>query len=310
MEARYAPPVITRHVLIDRYAYFVKVQLHPVGRLDPDGWLQNFTPEEEEHALHLLWAFVYLPTRMVRELFVAAFRDISRDVVTAAGPLDLARREWSAFVDSAIFVGVTGEDPNPTDSRYIFLRLARDALGVGEDRVQEPDDALSLLLASPGRPVVFVDDFVGSGSQFVTMWRRPYGLASVSESVSFDQVAAFLPRARFYYCPLVCTEMGRQTIVDHCPRVSLLPAHLIGDEYSALTPRSRVWPEALRPSAMGFLAQVSERAGIPDLNGGVGDWRGFRRLGLTIGFEHGVPDATLPLFTWTQNGWRPLVMPT
>ncbi|MGI4789714.1 MAG: phosphoribosyltransferase-like protein [Janthinobacterium lividum] len=71
-----------------------------------------------------------------------------------------------------------------------------------------------------------------------------------------------------------------------------------------------MWPDHLRTSALDFLEKVSHRVGIYDTHGGVNDWQGFNKLGLSLGFEHSVPDATLPIFYWEQNGWKPLLRRT
>jgi hypothetical protein len=55
------------------------------------------------------------------------------------------------------------------------------------------------------------------------------------------------------------------------------------------------------------LKRISERAGYIQENGGPDDWRGFHGLGLTVAFEHGIPDASLPIFFSERNGWKPLM---
>jgi hypothetical protein len=56
---------------------------------------------------------------------------------------------------------------------------------------------------------------------------------------------------------------------------------------------------------------VSARIGIPDSGGAVvNDWQGFHCLGLSLAFYDSVPDATLPIFYWEENGWNPLIKKT
>jgi hypothetical protein len=153
----------------------------------------------------------------------------------------------------------------------------------------------------PG-PIVFVDDFVGSGEQFIKTWQRP--ITVPGSTLSFERISsARLTDA--YYCPLVCTQYGYDRITRNCPDVRLRPAHILSQKYGALDPDSFIWPSHLKDTSRDFLLSASRRAGIPE-SGGVDDWRGFHQLSLSIALGDSIPDATLPIFYWEQNGWRPL----
>lgn len=83
----------------------------------------------------------------------------------------------------------------------------------------------------------------------------------------------------------------------------LSPAHFLSDRYSALSDESIVWPDHLRPTAYDFLQNASNRAGIIS-------WAGYQDQALTLAFEHGIPDATLPIYYHEENGWTPLIKRT
>ena len=83
------------------------------------------------------------------------------------------------------------------------------------------------------------------------------------------------------------------------------PAHVLDDEYSLISERSRLWPATLEAGAHEFLFEASRRAGIVDELGS--NWAGFENLALPLAFFHCVPDATLPLYFWERNGWSPLI---
>jgi len=158
------------------------------------------------------------------------------------------------------------------------------------------------------RTVIFVDDFVGSGNQFVQTWRRPIRTPGGTD-ISFAKLST-VARHRFIYCPLLCTKLGLNLIQKECPMVIVVPAHLIPPRYSALARDSVIWPPHLLSQGADFIRRCSAAAGIPDSPGSVEDWRGFAGLGLTMAFAHSVPDATLPLFYWEKNGWAPLIRRT
>ena len=227
----------------------------------------------------------------------------------------MTRDQWTDFLGNVLVTLVTGEEPNVTDSGHIFARKAR-SLGIPQERIMGPEEALNQIQRGFDGAVVFVDDFVGSGSQFTKTWcrtfRTPYESFRALSSAS---------QAKFYYCPAFCTQFGPAFCTQFglnrikcvCPEVTLNPGVLIPDNYGALDPHSIVWPSRnLRSTAEAhFLRSASARAGIPDTGGmKPDDWRGFASLGLTIAIEDSVPDATLPIIYWDKNDWRPLMRRT
>jgi len=303
MPSALTQPGVNREFVIKKCTYFRDVGLWPRTEvLDPEAWLGNFSGEELPLAIHLLNAFQFFSYDLTDALFVAAFQGISSEVWRRSG--SATKAAWRSLVDRAIVTPVEGERPNPTDSGYLFASRARRLLEIPENRILRPPDALRQVVAV-ATPVVFVDDFVGSGNQFIETWTRQY---LRDEAAASFRVVAQVRGGEFYYCPLVCTEYGAQRIRTTCPEVVLVPAHLISARDGALHAESRLWPQDLLSKARPFIQQVSQRAGIPQ--GGSPGWEGFHGLGLALGFAHSVPDATLPLFYWEAQGWRPLIRRT
>lgn len=299
-----SPPAFAQSEL---WKYFVAVQLWPRrARLDPLGWMQNFTSDELPLALRLLEGFTYFSSELVAHMFRSAFLNVSQIVVKSRTNYFSATTEWSRFVKSLLIVRVTGEQPSDADSGFIFARLARDKLGIPESQIVPPQEALERLIALPTGNVMFVDDFVGSGEQFVSTWERIHALGAAR--ASFKSVAAAAGGSvAFFYVPVLCTEQGRDHISRHSPEVTIVPAHFVGNQHSAISPDSVIWRNDMSATGPRFVESASVRAGIPDLDGAEGCWRGYRKLGLAIAFEHSWPDATLPIFYWNQNNWHPLL---
>jgi hypothetical protein len=184
--------------------------------------------------------------------------------------------------------------------------MARQHLGFAEDQIMSPSDALSELAKGP-RPVIFVDDFVGTGSQFTGTWFRDFQTSS-GTTTTFAAIAG-VRDMRFFYCPVLSTQAGMDEIALQCPTVQLSPAHVLSERYSALSPDSLIWPTHLKGSALDFLETVSKRAKIPDTDGGSpDDWRGFEKRGLVLAILDTIPDATLCILRWNKNGWKPLMV--
>ena len=302
-ENRLATVEVTREFVLTKCAYFTDIQVWPLyTKIHPERWLLNFSNEELRFAVHLLNAFLYFSQVLVDQLFASAFQRLSIDMHRGGDTPQDIRGAWRQFCDTVLITRVTGEEPNDTDSGFHFLRMARQVLGIPEARILGPRETLSELLTHGSRPVVFVDDFAGSGNQFIATWRREI-LVDRSTVMSFNRLASSIMRdVSFYYCPVVATELAEANIKSSCPSVRLSPAHFLSLRYSALSKDSLIWPPQLRDMGIAFLEEASARAGIPS-----GKWKGFEGLGLALAFEHGVPDATLPLFHWDKGGWRPLI---
>lgn len=292
---------------LDRWRYLVDVGVWPKrAQFDPIGWISNFTEEEIPLALRLLDGFTFFSQELVAQMFRSAFLNISQRVVKDKQTYHAAQAEWTSFIDSLLVVRVTGETPSDADSGFTFARLSRDILDIPEQQIVSPEDALAKLAS--GRPfnILFVDDFVGSGNQFCETWERKYKVGD--SPLSFSAIAAAsTPAAQFFYSPVICTELGKKEIAQWCPGVEIIPAHFFGSKHSAISSDSEIWREDMQTEGPEFVRLASVRAGIPDLDGGVGCWRGFHKLGLALAFQHGYPDATLPLFYSTANNWKPLL---
>lgn len=287
--------------------YFVDVQVWPLPtELNTDAWLGNFTEEDLPYAALLLDSFLYLPPRMVDALFLSAIQGVSQQF--ADRHFAAARDRWTALLNNAIFCAVTGEEPNPTDSGYLFARKLRQVVGVPEERVAEPATCIEILEQGLARAVFFIDDFVGSGNQFLTLWRREYG--NGTSRMSFERLAKKRPELRMHYCPLIATADGARTLQDECGHLVLHPAHILDPRSGPLHSQSSAFPEELRDAAQTMIKRVSLALGIPDTDGrDPEDWQGYRKQGCALAFAHGIPDATLPIFYWEKN-WKPLLRRT
>lgn len=189
--------------------------------------------------------------------------------------------KWRMFRQRVILTYSTGEIPSPTDSGFVFARKARQILKIAEQQIVPPERALELL-AVHNRPVVFVDDFVGTGNQFVETWERPNSSGPL-KGIAFSDVSRHDPHSKVMYCPPVCTVLGAQRIRHTCSRVILAPAHELDDPIFRFSADSITWPESLQQTSEDFLRSASRRAGIPDDVTSTEDWRGFNQTGYVLG---------------------------
>jgi len=304
---RISPIEVSKEIALDRCKFFADIHVWPLhSKLDPDRWLSNFNNAEIPYAVQMLHSFLYFSEHKVDQLLTAAFQGLSRLVVSSGSSFSVAQREWTEFRENAIITWIPGEIPSEANSGHVFIRKARQVLEVDEDNLLSPSDAIRRLVSSRPNPVIFVDDFVGSGEQCVTAWNK----ILPNNGTSFKSLAS-KPEYHFYYSPLMCTYKGFKRLTNECQGLIVNAAHVLPENYSLLAPDSFFWPDSLRKNAFDVIKTISKRAGIPDMDGAhVNDWQGFHKLGLGLAFYHSVPDATLPIFYWEENGWKPLIRRT
>lgn len=164
--------------------------------------------------------------------------------------------------------------------------------------------------ARGGFPIVFVDDFLGSGAQFIETWERDI---LGNAPCSFQAAHARAP-FRAFCLVLIATHAALDHIRKNAPSVHISAMHVLDDLYSikqlespSLSPPIPNFQSAIR----AFLERYSSLFQLPPFMRKV-DWPsyGFHSLGLLLAFEHGVPDSSIPLI-WASapDPWVQLVKP-
>lgn len=284
------------------------IDLHAwrADKIDPHGWMSNFDAVERSLAAELLRRFTFYADPLVDQLYVSAFQALSNLAASQWKPFGDAKQDWASFVSGALITWVQGERPHPADSGQIFIRKARQLLGIAESQMCSPVDVVRRIGAGHAGAVIFVDDFVGSGEQFLTTWKRTYPSEGLP---AFRTVLA--SRANVYYCNLMTTEWGLGRISAEAPEVTVVCGNVVPRAHTLVGGHSTLWSSsALLADIQAFVKTCSVKLGYGEDGGGEQDWEGFHKLGLGLAFEHSTPDATLPIFYSQTNGWKPLVRRT
>lgn len=267
-------------------------------KLRPRAWIQNFDPQDRPVAAFLLDKFTFYNADLTSKLLIASYNSLGDGMAKSVNPQDLT--SILGGLGSAILTPVKGEIPNPTDSGYLVCRMARQSLHIDDKYVYDTDKALSH--AYRGGTVIFVDDFVGSGDQFITTWK-----CAGSGNLSFKDAhtkSGFLA----IYVTLVVTDFGLANIQSEVPNVSVCATHIISEKS---TIRGIL---AENPGMALAVEELLEKYSIrltpsePYMMSSDYLKYGYKKRGLLLGFDHSVPDATLPIF-WSQgsNNWEPLI---
>ena len=266
----------------------------------PRAWLDNFDENDIGLAAFLLDKFTFYNHRLTDALLVASYHSIGDG--SPKGPSALSADDLIKSLETAIFTPVLGESPNPTDSGNLLCRKARQILNIPEELILNTRDALEH--ARAGNTVVFLDDFIGSGDQFLKTWRRinsrtaPMSFAEVDRTTGFTAI----------YISLVTTDFGLRNIHTAAPNVAVCATHILGEKY---TINGLDISESKRNDIKDLLKKYSTHlrpkeeyiAKNPDYLA-----FGYKSRSLMFGFEHSIPDATLPIF-WSPgiDNWEPLV---
>ena len=282
------------------------LQAWPFSKIKVEQWLSNFAEADKPFALHMVSQFIYLNDQLIDAQFLSSFQSISNIVCSDWKTFDETRKEWNSFLNTCLIVPVQGEFPSPADSGYTFVRKARQILGIPEEQLVDLDEAIKSVIAGKRLPIVFVDDFVGSGEQFTKTLERPSRLSGVHGN-SIASLLQAHPDQTVYYCNVTMTQKGKERINLDYPKIALASGNVLGWEYSWVSKNSEMWPTEQRNDGIAMIEEYSKRIGYIDDSGSKKDWRGFHCLGLGIAFEHSTPDSTLPIFFSENNGWKPLV---
>lgn len=270
--------------------YFTTTHLWPVkDKIDPRQWLDNFNEEEKTSALQLLNFFMFLSEKLTDALFTSNIHNLN-NIFRAT------KNNKTCY-----FTNVTGENPNPTDSGYLFLRKTRDKCQIKEEFIIDSNsitDETSIRNCN----IIFVDDFLGSGNQILTQLNKRINDKNINLFEIFKD-----KNITPFYCPTIATQNGVNFIKKHYPTLIVLPTHTIGEEYSVFSEHSLCWQGDQQKRGIEMIYETSMKIGVPDQDHLTTYWKGYRGQGLALSFNHGTPDATLPIFYWTERNWNPLI---
>ncbi|MFZ1977132.1 MAG: hypothetical protein WAV76_04185 [Bacteroidota bacterium] len=291
------------------------------------GWLDNFNNEKERlHALFLLSRFMYFGSVHIRELLKALYRDLYkypiiediRKTHSNTMDIDIIKREFEDRLHKTKFVGVGGPSESGSMLVYHFRlvnSLSMDSFANQGDLVISVGTTNKEVLKEPQiNHYIFIDDFCGSGQQastylddlvakiktidpditidYLTLFAMQDGIRKIKLSKKFNRVEAVfemnisfkcfshlsrykddLPaQIDFTYAKQMCANYGKKLIHSLCQQAD-----------------KNASPEQLN--------RCAERNAL-----------GFNNDQLLLGFQHNVPDNTLPIIWYNEKivDWTPI----
>jgi hypothetical protein len=192
-------------------------------------------------------------------------------------------------------VPVINDDDPPTKSGPLVLRYIKRLLNLEVSWMTWPWKVADEIGRCPNiHTVIFVDDFLGSGSQFT-------GFLSTKQ-VPIDNV-----QVKWIYAPVVAHTLGVQYVNRNHPEVGVIASEYLDESHSFFDDQR--WRQ-LSDNAIGasdacdfyceFLKkQRIDCRGAPPL--------GFGELSLCLGFAHSTPDNSLPILWARGTNWAALL---
>ncbi len=175
-------------------------------------------------------------------------------------------------------------DP-PTKSGPLVARLYKKDIGINEKFMEWPWKLETKV--DEKKIVIFIDDFVGTGDQFLEFHEMFFKDYYKQEKITY------------IYAPLGACKSGLEKIKEKIPRMKICQAEAILQEnkfFSGMTLRYKGIDEEFPNSVKKTYENFLEKVGLGRLRNKLG----YGDLELTYAYSHGTPNATLPIF-WAEN---------
>ena len=289
----YTKAVITRcHDLISEGIW------SGIDKIRFQGWLNNFKSEEEKYfSARLLDGLIYRSKdqtiAMLEQLLHRTLPDLQAEHPMPFGEIS----DWVEFLKNRStdnsplrLVAVKGEYDSPGKSSSILMRHLMKEFGTHEGIMIEADQIENCIMSGI-KTFVFIDDFMGTGKQFIELCNE-------------IDIKSFLPDAYFAYTPLVSHVQGIQALTKYAPNIKVSSVEVLEQCHDIFSPQSLCFSDGGNSAddALAFYRDL-----VKDRNLSLrGDEKGYGNLGILYAFEHGAPDNCVSIlwhseqYKWSQ----------
>lgn len=249
-------------------------------------WLENFDSDEERKtALNLLLQFTYYKNLEVKALLRSAFNLYCHETQFT---LEVEKRKVLNIKDHIVkttrFYGML---KNPSKSGTFLLKPFRDANKLKP--FMFPEEKL-IKVPEKIKNVVLIDDVLSSGNQVMDNWRE--NLQKITENNK---------HVVFHYLVLFGLTDGISKIKKETT-LNLIVVNELDDSQKVFSDESGYFKESEdheKRKAMTMCIKHGKKIYSDIQPLGYGDSQ------LLLGFEHGIPDNTLPII-WSTKKWFPI----
>ncbi|MDP1645713.1 MAG: hypothetical protein Q8L71_09465 [Thiobacillus sp.] len=261
-----------------------------------ESWSKQFIgPEEQFFAACLLDQLIFRTQHQFEAGLRSLFRsNLNGEIFSGSQDLHLSQAIVGRADPVLRLVPVICETDPPTKSGPLVLRRLQRILQANQKWMCWPWQVANEINDKGIRVVVFVDDFLGSGGQFVKFFKQ----------WQFDENA---DGVRYIYAPVVAHQQGIEHLAKELPTVCVVSAETLDHSHAFFS--DAVWERLGRGCVTPIDAKewyhdfVTQRSIQPRQAGplGCGD------LALTLGFSHSTPNNSLPILWYETDDWQPLL---
>ena len=261
-----------------------------------DTWINNFqSPEEQYFAAKVLDALIYRPKSqtisLLQHLFQRTIPDLERWRTISSRLLTIYPNMAHADEPHIRIVPVLVPGEAPIKSGAIIGRHLRRSLGFRSDwfldssRVQEN--------IHKGNVVIFIDDFLGTGNQFIEF------VEDANLQVSIDS-------GKCVYAPLVAHIHGINRLTKKYTKLPVVTAEKLDESHALFAKNDGTLFDEVNSVEVArefYYSLLKNKA----IDASAHERRGFGYFELVYAFEDAVPDNSLPILWWSQSrDWQPL----
>ena len=263
-------------------------------------WMNQFSEGPERYfAACILDSLLYRTTpqtvALLEQLFQRSLPDLARKNELMPGKEDL----WleclmcdSSSGDPGIrIVPVVKDNDRPTKSALLIARMYKQHLRIDERFVIWHWD-IPKARQSGASAFLFVDDFLGTGSQFMRFTSR-------------FEIPSTLAGAIAIYAPFVAHDAGIKKLTDEAKWLHICWAERLSASYNLFSESSLVFNDGANSpeAAKEFYLEILHRKQLQIDKIYI---YGYGGLALTYVFEHATPNNNIPLLWHKDNYWEPL----
>lgn len=261
-------------------------------------WTEYFESNEEKTLCGLLLDSLTFRSRVQTQALLSNIIEKSIPQATLKSNITfnnslqkiLTEQYPGANKDTIKIVPVISDMDPPTKSGPLVARLYKKEIGVNEKFMEWPWKLENH--ADTVKLVVFIDDFIGTGDQFLEFLDR------------FFPTGNFKDGTEYIYAPLGACQSGVSHIIENAPRIKICQSELIKKEnyfFSGLSSRYKELDDKFADNLRLVYLEFLNKVGLKSLKNKFG----YGDLELTYAYSHGTPNATLPIFWAANKNYQP-----
>lgn len=200
---------------------------------------------------------------------------------------------------------VINDDDPPTKSGPLIIRYAKKRFNLNEKWMIWASKLPSLFEQKKSYKIIFIDDFCGTGRQFEKFFQQILENTNQDEQKFWEMIQK--NEIKIIYAPLISFENGLNYLKLKYPFIKFTCSELLTDNNSFFN--ESFWKEISNDKinvnhVQQWLTIFWQNKGFKSSSIPI---FGYENMALTIGFEHGTPNNTLPIFWQSNQNWKPLL---